>query len=843
MLSAEQNDRITRTGPQAPAGTLLRRYWQPAALVDELAGNRPIKPVTLLGEQLVMFRDEQGRYGLVGRACPHRGTDLAYGRLEDGGLRCAFHGWLFDVTGRCLQTPAEPDDSNLCAQIRHKAYPVVERSGILFAYMGPGEPPALPHFDCFVAPDSHTFAFKGMIDCNWLQSLEVGVDPAHTSFLHRFFHDEDPSEGYGKLFRDTSIDSEMPMTRIMREFPRPRIEIEPTDYGMRVITLREISAEKTHVRVTNLVFPNAFVIPMSREMTITQWHVPIDDRRHYWWRDPGSHAGASRTLRQGDHRLSPPAADGDRRSCQRRKAADGARPAVGRAPHRPCGDRRHRPDPRLAGLLAAHRRQQAQGCELGQRALTAMSSRKQRAQDFVERHALWSDAQSDAARVMEKAIKRHKLEALRAIRNGVTMTSTLLAKDTCHRTVFPVFTPGSGLGFPAIQRAGNIIMVPDPTTFRVLPWASDTGWVLCDIVFPDGGPIPFSTRTLYRDALARLAKAGFDYFAGLEVEFHLFKLEDPKLAPAGLTWPAQAPSVSHTTHGYQYLTEAPIDRVDAILQVLRGAVAALGLPLRSIEVEYGPSQFEFTFAPEAGMAPADTMVLFRSAMKQVAHRHGYLASFMCRPNLPNVLASGWHLHQSLLDRKSQANDFVSYNAAEVLSPIGRAFLAGLLAHARAAAAFATPTLNGYKRYHGVNSMAPIQAIWARDNRGVMVRVMGEANDPATHLENRIGEPLANPYLYMASQIHAGLDGIARKLKPGPSADSPYELSAELLPKSLAEALDALQESNCFRSSFGDAFVDYFLTMKRAEIARATKDGKDRPDQVTDWEHNEYFDMP
>jgi hypothetical protein len=283
MLSAEANDRITRTGPKAPAGALMRRYWQPAALVDELAGNRPIKALRLLGEDLVLFRDERGRYGLVGRSCPHRGTDLSYGRLEDGGLRCAFHGWLFDVSGKCLQTPAEPADSNLCGQLHHKAYPVIERSGVLFAYMGPGEPPALPHFDCFVAPASHTFAFKGMIDCNWLQSLEVGIDPVHTSFLHRFFHDEDPKQGYGKLFRDTSIDSEMPMTKIMREFTRPRIEVEETGYGMRVFTLREISGEHTHVRVTNLMFPNAFVIPMSREMTITQWHVPIDDKRHYWY--------------------------------------------------------------------------------------------------------------------------------------------------------------------------------------------------------------------------------------------------------------------------------------------------------------------------------------------------------------------------------------------------------------------------------------------------------------------------------------------------------------------------------------------------------------------------------
>jgi phenylpropionate dioxygenase-like ring-hydroxylating dioxygenase large terminal subunit len=283
MLSAEQNDLITRTGPGTAAGALMRRYWQPAALVDELAGNRPVKPVRLLGEDLVAFRDDKGRYGLIARACPHRGTDLAYGRLEDGGLRCAFHGWLFDVTGQCLETPAEPDGSNLCGNIRQKAYPVVEKSGILFAYMGPGAPPPFPHFDCFVAPATHTFAFKGLIECNWLQSLEVGIDPVHTSFLHRFFNDEDPKQGYGKLFRDTSIDSEIPMTRLMREHTRPQIEVEPTDYGMRVITLRRISDANTHVRVTNLVFPHAFVIPMSSEMTITQWHVPVDDAKHYWY--------------------------------------------------------------------------------------------------------------------------------------------------------------------------------------------------------------------------------------------------------------------------------------------------------------------------------------------------------------------------------------------------------------------------------------------------------------------------------------------------------------------------------------------------------------------------------
>jgi glutamine synthetase len=246
---------------------------------------------------------------------------------------------------------------------------------------------------------------------------------------------------------------------------------------------------------------------------------------------------------------------------------------------------------------------------------------------------------------------------------------------------------------------------------------------------------------------------------------------------------------------------------------------------------------------------------------------------MCRPRLPNMLPIGWHLHQSLLDRKSKANAFMSRNEKEPISPLGRGFLAGLLANARAAAAFATPTLNGYKRYHGVNTMAPIQAIWAQDNRGVMVRVMGEAGDPATRLENRVGEPLANPYLYMASQIYAGLDGIARKLDPGPSADAPYRRSAEPLPATLEEAVAALRTNDCFRAGFGDAFVSYYAHIKEAEIARHRKETTAKSDEVqvneaqvdeaqvdeaqvdeaqvnkahvsedvTEWEHREYFDM-
>src|SRR5204862_1078863 len=253
--------------------------------------------------------------------------------------------------------------------------------------------------------------------------------------------------------------------------------------------------------------------------------------------------------------------------------------------------------------------------------------------------------------------------------------------------------------------AADALMVADPTTFRVLPWSSATGWVLCDLYFNDGRPVPFATRGLYARVLDQLAKRGYDFVAGLEVEFHLYKLEDAKMAPEHAGQPGQPPSVSLLSHGYQYLTEQRYDQMEPVLEIIRRGVLALGLPLRSVEVEFGPSQCEFTFQPTVGLTPADNMVLFRSAVKQIARRHGCHATFMCRPKLPNVFASGWHLHQSIVSRTSGANAFMTTEGDEVLSPFARGYLAGLLAHARASAVFTTPTINGYKRYR-TYSLAP-----------------------------------------------------------------------------------------------------------------------------------------
>ncbi len=418
-----------------------------------------------------------------------------------------------------------------------------------------------------------------------------------------------------------------------------------------------------------------------------------------------------------------------------------------------------------------------------------------------------------------------------AQKNGVGFPSSLLAKDTSNKTVFPVFTAGGGFGMPELEGAADAVMVPDLQTFRVLPWLHKTGWVLCDLKFANGKPVPFDTRAQLRNALAALAEAGYGYRAGLEIEFHVFRLLDPKLRPEDAGQPGAPPEVGLLTSGYQLLSETRHDQLEPALEILRRNLEGLGLPLRSFECEFGPSQAEVTLGVQDGLAAADAMVLFRSAAKQILRRHGYHATFMCRPKLPNVMSSGWHLHQSLTDR-SGANAFMSDD--DFLSATGKGFLAGLLAHASASAAFATPTLNGYKRYRPY-SLAPERATWGRDNRGVMLRVIGGPADPATRIENRIGEPAANPYLYFASQIVCGMDGLKRKLDPGAPEQAPYESKAAHLPRSLEEAVTALRADEALRAGFGTAFVDYYCRIKEAEITRFQL-------EVSDWEHREYFDL-
>ena len=474
---------------------------------------------------------------------------------------------------------------------------------------------------------------------------------------------------------------------------------------------------------------------------------------------------------------------------------------------------------------------------------------------FIERHNLWSDEQRRAAAEVARRVQTEGIELVRlsfpdlhgilrgkallaaalpaALAEGCAVTSTLLLKDTAHRTVVSVFSPGAGMGLTRLQGASDIVMVPDPTTFRVLPWLQSTGWMLCDVYFPDGTPVSFSTRHLLRRLLDRLSADGRTLVTGLEVEFHITRLLNPRLALEDAGQPGTPPEVELVHQGYNHLTELRMDRVEPITDILRRAVQALGLDLSSIELEFGPSQVEFVFRTARGMKSADDMVLFRSAVKQICRRHGYHATFMCRPAFPNAMSSGWHLHQSLADAQGR-NLFAPEKPGELLSPLGRHYLAGLVAGAAEAVAFSTPTINGYKRYRA-NSLAPDRIVWASDNRGAMLRVVGAGNPAAARIENRIGEPAANPYLYLASQLATGLAGVAAGKEPPPPVDAPYEVAAAMLPTSLGAALDALAAGNILRAAFGGEFIDYYSMIKHAELRRYEA-------HVTDWEMREYFDV-
>ncbi|MBO9711663.1 MAG: glutamine synthetase [Sphingomonas sp.] len=472
---------------------------------------------------------------------------------------------------------------------------------------------------------------------------------------------------------------------------------------------------------------------------------------------------------------------------------------------------------------------------------------------FVARHGLWSDAQQAAAERLRRRVADGGIEAIRFafpdqhgilrgktvlagqldsfLRGGCAITSTLLLKDTSHRTVVPLWTREAAP--PENLRGGSdVVMVADPETFHLLPWAPGTAGVLCDLHHPDGRPVALATRHVARSALARLAEAGFGYLGGLEVELHVFRLVDARLATGAATQPGPAPSVALIGHGYQYLTDQRLDQYGPVLDIVRETCAGLALPLRTMELEFGPGQIELTFAPRPGLGLADDMVLLRSALKQALRRQGYHATFMCRPALDNCFSSGWHLHQSLFG--ADGGNAFAPGEGEMLSPVARRFAAGLLAHARDGCVLTTPTVTGYKRYRP-HSLAPDGIAWGRDNRAAMLRIVPGTEPAAAHLENRVGDPAANPYLYLASQILAGLDGIAQAMEPPPVSETPYDGTIERLPASLAEAVALFRASPFWRAALGEDFVDYYARIKQAEVDRFHA-------QVTDWEQREYFDI-
>jgi phenylpropionate dioxygenase-like ring-hydroxylating dioxygenase large terminal subunit len=237
MLTPAENERLTRVGPGTPGGNLLRRYWQPACLSSEFPENdgAPLR-LRLLGEDLIAFRDTNGAVGLVEAYCPHRRAPLFFGRNEECGIRCVYHGWKFDRHGTCVDMPSEPAGTTLQAKVKLLAYPTVERGGVVWTYMGPKERvPPEPDYEWTRAPSTHRHVSKTFESCNWLQGLEGGLDTAHSSFAHN------------NHLGDNSA--------LRQRDRRPKIDVERTDYGYYYVSTREMGAEGNYVRVYQYMLP------------------------------------------------------------------------------------------------------------------------------------------------------------------------------------------------------------------------------------------------------------------------------------------------------------------------------------------------------------------------------------------------------------------------------------------------------------------------------------------------------------------------------------------------------------------------------------------------------------
>jgi glutamine synthetase len=488
---------------------------------------------------------------------------------------------------------------------------------------------------------------------------------------------------------------------------------------------------------------------------------------------------------------------------------------------------------------------------------------------FIERHGLWTqDQKLQAAEIAERLARedihlvrlawadphgysRAKaltvpafLSALKSGHNINVATSTL---DSAGTRTFSSFTRGGGMGLDEMTGSPNLTLVPDPSTFRVLPWAPGVAWIVGDEYFDSGRPFHFSPRQLLRREIAKLKQRGLAQKIGLEIEFYLLRVTQEHLNFDNVGAPGvrgNPVNVCPVEPGFHFHSESSMDMMQPILSALVRSYEAIDLPIRSIEKEWGPGQIECTFAPADALAAADNAMLFRTATKQICRRMGHFATFMSRPRLKGYYSSGWHLHQSIVD-DAGVNRFMPMDTAAPLSPFGMSYVAGLLEHAAPATVFAAPTVTGYRRFKP-NSLAPDRASWGFDHRGAMIRVLGGIDDAATRIENRIGEPCANPYLYIASQIVAGMEGVDANLHPGAQDDEPYNADRARLPANLSLALDELDRSTLFRKAWGDLFVDYYLKVKRVEAGRYQAAfeaaGKPAGDDATEWEQNEYFDF-
>jgi phenylpropionate dioxygenase-like ring-hydroxylating dioxygenase large terminal subunit len=274
MLRKEQNDLLTQTGPGTPMGQMFRAYWLPALLAEELPVNEcPPVRVKLLSERLLAFRDSEGRYGLIDEFCAHRGVSLWFGRNEESGLRCPYHGWKYDVTGQCIDVPSEPAESGFCKKVKLKSYPLIERGGVLWTYMGsPEKQPPLPEWEFATVPRDQSYMSKRFQESNWLQAMEGGIDSSHVSFLHSGNLESDPLFKGAKGNQYNLADS------------RPHFEVVENPGGLLIGARRNAEEGNYYWRITPWVMPSFTMVPPRGDHPVHgHFWVPIDDEHCWAW--------------------------------------------------------------------------------------------------------------------------------------------------------------------------------------------------------------------------------------------------------------------------------------------------------------------------------------------------------------------------------------------------------------------------------------------------------------------------------------------------------------------------------------------------------------------------------
>ncbi|GAA4224428.1 glutamine synthetase family protein [Actinomadura meridiana] len=483
---------------------------------------------------------------------------------------------------------------------------------------------------------------------------------------------------------------------------------------------------------------------------------------------------------------------------------------------------------------------------------------------------LWDDRQSAAAEQIEAGLdeidlvrvafcdphglarsKTLTVDTFRTVlRNGMDFSPGPFLFDTGHAVAVD-FLAEPGVGVDEIAGAGDFVVVPDPLTFQFLPRNGPrTAWILGEEFLRDGSPHPLGARDVLRRVCTSYAVRGLAPVVGLEVEWYLTRRLPGAPGNVGNGFGSQgaAPAVEAVNSGYQFNLDTFYDSVADVTDPLAMLLVGLGLPLRTMEHESGPGQVETTFAPMPALEAADAMLLFRTIVKQDCARRGFHASFMSLPALDGFDPSGWHVHQSVTDVHTGRDLFTPDGASsERMSPDGMAYVEGLLDAARDLCLLSVPTVNGYRRLGPGYTLSPTRTGWSFEDRAAMVRVVG--GDGGCHVENRVGEPCANPYLAIAAQLSAGLDGLDRRngRAATPARPPSTEGPGDLLPQSLGEALEAFRTGGAARAErlLGAPLTACLTKLKRSELARFdTWCAKERPsgDGVTEWEHREYFEV-